>query len=64
MGKVVVLIMIFLLFVIAWSLPLYVCVNLFCWLFHLSFRITLIQAYGVSLLIQTIYHTFFKKESK
>lgn len=61
MGKILVLIFLFLLFVIAWSLPLYICANFVFWLFGLTARITLFQSFGISLLIQVIHNMLFKK---
>ena len=44
------------------SLPLYLTVNLVCIAFHLTFRITLLQALAVSLLLSTIQRLLFRKE--
>lgn len=48
------------------SLPLYLCVNFVCWAFHLSFRLTLLQALALSLLASVIHNLLFKnnKEGK
>lgn len=61
MRKFLALIIIFLLFVIIWSLPLYLCVNLVCWLFGSAFRITLFQSFGICLLAKVIHNMFCKK---
>lgn len=61
MGKILVLLAVLLLVVILWSLPLYLCVNLVCWLFGLTFRITLFQSFGICLLVKVIHGMLFKK---
>lgn len=61
MGKILMLIVVFLLAVVLYSLPLYLCVNLVCWLFDLTFRITLFQSFGLSLLAKVIHNLLFKK---
>ena len=58
------LILVFTLYVVLWSLPLYFCVNWVLWLFHIAFRITLIQAIGVSVLISLITNFYNNKEKK
>ena len=57
-------ILIFILYTIVWSLPLYLAVNLVLWLFHLSVRITLWQAIGIGLLISVVKSYFESKEKK
>lgn len=42
------------------SLPLYIAVNLVCWVFHLSFRLTLLQAFALSLLASVVHSLLFK----
>lgn len=65
MGKVLILIMILIFFGALWSLPLYVCVNLVLWAFHLQFHITLWQSFTLCLLANIIHTLLFKdKEDK
>ena len=42
-----------------WALPLYLCTNFVLWLFHLSFRLTLLQSFGVCVLLSVIKGLFF-----
>lgn len=54
MGKILVLLLILIIMGAIWSLPLYLCVNLVLWLFHIPFHLTWLQAFGVCLLASTI----------
>ena len=54
MGKILVLLLILIVMGAIWSLPLYLCVNLVLWLFHIPFHLTWLQAFGVCLLASTI----------
>ena len=54
------LIFIFIVYVIIRALPLYLCVNLVLWLFDLSFRLTIFQAIGVSVLISLLLNFYGK----
>lgn len=48
-----------------WALPLWACANLVLWLFHIPFRWTLWQTFGVCLLITVIRNLIFSnKEGK
>ena len=62
MGKVLVLFMILIVIGAIWSLPLYLCVNLVLWLFHIPFHLTWLQAFGVCLLASTIKGLLGRKE--
>ena len=54
MGKILVLLLILIIMGAIWSLPLYLCVNLVLWLFHIPFHLTWLQAFGVCLLANVI----------
>lgn len=47
-------------YIILWSLPLYLCVNLVLWLFQIPFHLTLLQSFGVTSLIAVICKLIFK----
>lgn len=64
MGKLFVIIFIFVICAIIWSLPLYITTNFVCWVFHLSFHITLLQSFAICLIITVIHDLLFGKESK
>ena len=64
MGKVITLILILIVFGILWSLPLWLVINFTCWVFHLSFHLTLLQAFAICLLDSIIRSLAFKKENK
>lgn len=61
MGKFLILALILLVIVTLVSLPLYLCVNLVLWLFHIPFHLTLFQAFGVCLLSAVIKSLFSTK---
>lgn len=46
------------------ALPLYLSVNLVCWVFHLSFRITLLQSFALSLLGNVIHSLLFENSKE
>ena len=62
MGKILVLLLILIIMGAIWSLPLYLCVNLVLWLFHIPFHLTWLQAFGVCLLANTIKGLLGRKE--
>lgn len=62
MGKILVLLLILIIMGAIWSLPLYLCVNLVLWLFHIPFHLTWLQAFGVCLLASTIKGLLGRKE--
>lgn len=62
MGKILVLVLILAVMGAIWSLPLYLCVNLVLWLFHIPFHLTWLQALGVCLLVSVIKGLFDKGE--
>lgn len=64
MGKIFVIIFIFILCAVLWSLPLYIAINFMCWVFHLSFHITLLQTFAICVVITLIRNLLFEKESK
>ena len=63
MGKILVLLLIFVIICAIWSLPLYLVANFVLWLFHSTLRITWLQAFGICLLATMIRKLLFKKES-
>ena len=63
MGKFLVLVLIFIIICAIWSLPLYICVNLVLWLFHISYHLTWLQAFGICLLASVIKGLLFNKEN-
>ena len=64
MGKILVLFLILLIVGAIWSLPLYLCVNFVLWLFHISFHLTWLQAFGICLLASIIKSFFSNKGGK
>ena len=60
MGKIFVLIGILILLGILWSLPLYLVVNFVCWVFHITFHLTLLQSFALCLLVTVIHNLLFK----
>ena len=60
MGKLLVLFLILVIMGAIWSLPLYACVNLVLWLFHVPFHLTWLQAFGVCVLASVIKGLFSK----
>lgn len=60
MGKILMLFMILIIIGAAWSLPLYLVVNLVLWLFHIPFHLTWLQAFGVCMLASIIKGLFSK----
>ena len=61
MGKFLALLLILVIMGAVWSLPLYICVNLVLWLFHISFHLTWLQAFGICLLASVIKGLLFSK---
>lgn len=61
MGKILVLLLIFIIMCALWSLPLYVCINFVLWLFHISFHLTWLQAFGICLLASVIKGLLFNR---
>ncbi len=65
MGKVIVLFLILMACAILWCLPLWFVVNFVCWVFHLAFHLTILQAFALCLLASAIRTLIFgRKESK
>ncbi len=64
MGKVLMLILILFICAVLWCLPLYLVVNFVCWVFHIAFHLSLLQAFALCLLASVIRSLFFKKEDK
>jgi len=54
MGGILILILVMIIMGAIWSLPLYVCVNFVLWLFHISFHLTWLQAFGICLLASVV----------
>ena len=56
---------VFILFVcsVLWCLPLYLVANFLCWVFHLSFHLSLLQSFAICLLVSIIKkYLFYDKE--
>ena len=50
---------------VLWSLPLYFCVNILLWLFHVPYHLTLLQSLGLCWLANILHELVFKnKEAK
>lgn len=64
MEKIIMLILILILCGFLWSLPLWIVVNFVCWVFHLSFHLTILQAFALCLLASVVKSLLFKKEDK
>lgn len=64
MGKILVIILGLLIYGILYSLPLWIAVNLICWVFHLHFYLSWVGAYALTLSISILKNTLFPKEDK
>ena len=60
MEKVLVIIGIFMVFGILWSLPLYLVVNFVCWVFHIGFHLSLLQSFALCLFATVIHDLLFE----
>lgn len=61
MGKFIVLFLILLVCAILWCLPLWIIVNFVCLVFHLSFYLSILQAFALCLLASAIRALIFSK---
>lgn len=59
MEKILMLLLIILLCCIMWALPLYLVVNLVCWVFGIAFHLSLLQAFALCLLASVIKNLLF-----
>lgn len=64
MGKILVIIGIIIFVGILWSLPVYICGNLFLLVFQIPFHLTFLQSFAICLLASTIRKLLFDKEEK
>lgn len=64
MEKIIALILILIVFGILWAFPLYLVVNFVCWVFRITFHLSLLQAFALCLLASVIKNLLFKKEDK
>ena len=64
MEKAITLVLILIVFGILWTFPLWAVVNFVCWVFHLSFHLSFIQAFALCLLASVIKSLLFSKEDK
>lgn len=64
MSNVLILIIVLMICAILWSLPLYITMNLVLWLFHLPTHITLLQAFGIGLLLSVVNHFLFGEKGR
>lgn len=62
MEKVIILVLFLIICGMIWSFPLYACVNLVFWLFHIPLHLTWLQSFGLCLLASVIRKLLFKKE--
>ena len=62
MGKIFAIILVFILCIIIIALPLYLSVNLVCWVFHIPYHLSILQAFAVSILATVINKLLFKRE--
>ena len=62
MGKILVLLLIFVIICAVWSLPLYLVANFVLWLFHSTLRITWFQSFGLCLLATLLKTLLFGKK--
>jgi len=46
------------------ALPLYLLVNFICWVFNISFHLTLLQSFVISLLTSIVHKLLFSKGGK
>lgn len=60
MGKFLILVLIFIIICMIWSLPLYLCVNFVLWVFNIPFHLSLLQSFAICLLIYVIKKLLFK----
>ena len=54
MGKLFIIILVFVLCVVIIALPLYCSVNLVCWVFHIPYHLSILQAFAVSILANVL----------
>ena len=64
MEKIFILILVLIVCGILWALPLYLVVNFVCWVFHIAFHLSLLQAFALCLLANVIKKLLFEKEDK
>lgn len=65
MRKIIITILILIICGILWTLPLWIAVNLVCWVFGITFHLSLLQAFAIYLLASVIKTLLFgSKESK
>lgn len=64
MEKIIALILILIVFGILWAFPLWAVINFVCWVFHITFHLSLLQAFALCLLASVIRNLLFKKEDK
>lgn len=64
MGKIIILILILFICGMLWAFPLWAVVNFVCWVFHLSFHLSYLQAFALCLLASVIKSLLFKGEDK
>ena len=62
MGKFFAIIFILIFIAILWCLPLWLVVNFICWVFHLSFRLTVLQAFALCLASGALRKIYFKED--
>lgn len=62
MGKLLVLILIFLFVMVLTALPLYLVVNLCFLVFHLPYHITILQAFAICALVTIVRNILFGRE--
>jgi len=64
MEKIIFAILVILFLGILWCLPLYIIVNLILWAFHISYHLTIIQAFLICILLSLIGNMLFKNDTE
>ena len=59
MGKIITILLLLIIVGAIWSLPFYLCTNFVLWLFHVSFHLTWLQAFGICLLASVLKELLF-----
>lgn len=57
--KIILLILAVIILGMLWALPVYICANLVLWLFHIPFRWTLLQTFGICLFVSVVRAVLF-----
>lgn len=62
MKSLIVVIFIAIVLGVLWALPLYLCVNLVLWVFHIPLHFTILQAIVIMIFVDVIHNILFKNK--